>query len=296
MSPRFAFPSFLLVAALSPTFALAQKPTFEWQKRTASIDYGSVPVGKHTIAELPVGNAWRIGGNQQTVLRLGMPAIVGDTVIAPGAYEVQLQRTAEDKCALVSSAGVRIEGPIGKPAKPGKKLVLDWQKDGAAKASAQAAKLVLQFGEHEWSGAMTFPGSKTSTVGGWKLTVFQLPATLLAARGDKPVPVAVLQKDDDIAFNLVLGKDDVKLVPWSKADSADRHGAAAGAAAADEGIAGAVEAMTLDKPATREQLEQLKASLAKGELVVELAFGDEAVRVKVPEPKEQKAGKDAKGK
>ena len=38
----------------------------------------------------------------------------------------------------------------------------------------------------------------------------------------------------------------------------------------------------------REQLESLRASLGKGELVVELAFGDEAVRVKVPEPKEAK--------
>lgn len=291
MSLRFTLPAFLLAVALFPAAALAQKPTFEWQKRSASIDYGSVPVGKHTLAELPVGNAWRLGGNQQTVLRLSMPAIVGETVVAPGAYEVQLQRTAEDKCALVSGDGLRIEGPLGKPAKPTKKLIIDWQKDGAAKASAQAAKLVVQFGENEWSGAMLFPGSKTVPAGAWKLTVFSLPASLLAARDSKPVPVAVLQKDDDHAFNLVLGKDDVKLVPWSTADTKDRHGAAAGATAAAEGNKGTVEALTLDKPAKREQLEHLKASLAKGELMVELAFGDEAVRVKVPEPKEAKDGK-----
>ena len=72
--------------------------------------------------------------------------------------------------------------------------------------------IVVQYGENEWSSAMTLPGNKTSTVGGWKLAVFQLPASLLAARGDQPVPVAVLQKDDETAFNLVLGKDDVKLV------------------------------------------------------------------------------------
>jgi hypothetical protein len=291
MSLRFTLPAFLLAVALFPAAAFAQKPTFEWQKRSASIDYGSVPVGKHTLAELPVGQAWRIGGNQQTVLRLSMPAIVGETVVAPGAYEVQLQRTAEDKCALVSGDGLRVEGPLGKAAKPGKKLIIDWQKDGAAKASAQAAKLVVQFGENEWSGAMLFPGSKTVPAGAWKLTVFQLPAALLAARGDKPVPVAVLQKDDEHAFNLVLGKDDVKLVPWSTADTKDRHGAAAAPAAAVEGHKGTVEALTLDKPAKREQLEHLKASLAKGELMVELAFGDEAVRVKVPEPKEAKDGK-----
>jgi hypothetical protein len=62
---------------------------------------------------------------------------------------------------------------------------------------------------------------------------------------------------------------------------------------ADAGTTGAVEALTLDKPTSRAHVELLKASLSKGELVVELAFGDEAVRVKAPEPKD---GKDAKGK
>lgn len=289
MSLRIVLPVLFALAATLP----AQKPTFEWQKRTAMIDYGSVPVGKHTLAELPVGNAWRLGGNQQTVLYLSMPAIVGETVVAPGAYEVQLQRTAEATCALVSGDGLRIEGPLGKAAKPGKKLIIDWQKDGAAKAASQPTKLVVQFGENEWSGAMVFPGSKTVPAGGWKLTVFQLPVALLEARGDKPVPVAVLQKDDEHAFNLVLGKDDVKLVPWSKASTTDRHGAAGAPVAAEEGIAGTVEALPLDKPAKREQLESLRASLAKGELTVELAFGEEAVRVKVPEPK---VAKDGKGK
>ena len=291
MSHRLAVQHSLLLAALFAAAASAQKPTFEWQKRAASIDYGSVPLGKHSLAELPIGGSWRLGANQATVLRLAMPAIVGETVVAPGSYEVQLQRTAEDKCTLVSGDGLRIEGPLGRPAKPTKKLIIDWQKDGAAKASAQAAKLVVQFGENEWSGAMLFPGSKTVPAGAWKLTVFSLPASLLAARDSKPVPVAVLQKDDEHAFNLVLGKDDVKLVPWSTADTKDRHGAAAAPAAAVEGHKGTVEALTLDKPAKREQLEHLKASLAKGELMVELAFGDEAVRVKVPEPKEAKDGK-----
>ena len=283
MSHRFFVPTLLALAATLP----AQKPTFEWQKRTAMIDYGSVPVGKHSLAELPVGGSWRLGANQQTVLRLSMPAIVGETVIAPGAYEVQLQRTAEATCALVSGDGLRIEGPLGKAAKPGKKLIIDWQKDGAAKAASQPAKLVVQFGENEWAGAMQFPGSKTVPAGGWKLTVFQLPAAMLEARGDKPVPVAVLQKDDEHAFNLVLGKDEAKLVPWSRVDTTNRPGAGGGSAA-DDGIRGTVEALTLDKPSKREQLESLRASLGKGELVVELAFGDEAVRVKVPEPKEAK--------
>lgn len=296
MPHRHACPTvlFLSIAALLAAGASAQKPTFEWQKRAASIDYGSVPVGKHSIAELPVGGSWRLGANQATVLRLAMPAIVGDAVVAPGAYTVQLQRSAEDKCMLVAGEGVRIEGPLGKAAKPTKKLVIDWLKDGAPKAASQAAKLVVQFGEHEWSGGMTFPGSKTVAAGGWKLTAFHLPAALVAARGSKPVPVAALQKDDESGFNLMLGKDEATLTPWSKPAAMGRPGGGAPAAApADTGTTGAVEALTLDKPAAREQLELLKASLSKGELVVELAFGDEAVRIKAPEPKD---GKDAKGK
>ncbi|MFN9756369.1 MAG: hypothetical protein ACK58X_08145 [Planctomycetota bacterium] len=294
MSHRLAVQHSLLLAALFAAAASAQKPTFEWQKRAASIDYGSVPLGKHSLAELPIGGSWRLGANQATVLRLAMPAIVGEAVVAPGAYTVQLQRTGEVACSLVSGEGVRIDGPLGKAAKPTKKLVIDWLKDGAPKASSQAAKLVVQFGDNEWAGGMTYPGSKTVPAGGWKLAVFSLPAERVAARGGKPVPVAALQKDDESGFNLMLGKDDAQLTPWSKPAAMGRPGAGAPAATeADAGTTGAVEALTLDKPATRAHVELLKASLSKGELVVELAFGDEAVRVKAPEPKD---GKDAKGK
>ena len=292
MLHRPTVPTSILLASLFAAGIAAQKPTFEWQKRTATLDYGSVPVGKHSLAELPIGGSWRLGANQATVLRLAMPAIVGEAVLAPGAYTVQLQRTGEVACSLVSGDGVRIDGPLGKAAKPTKKLVIDWLKDGAPKAASQAAKLVVQFGEHEWSGGMTFPGSKTVAAGGWKLTAFHLPAALVAARGSKPVPVAALQKDDESGFNLMLDKDEATLTPWSKPAAMGRPGAPA-AAPADTGTTGAVEALTLDKPAAREQLELLKASLSKGELVVELAFGDEAVRIKAPEPKD---GKDAKGK
>jgi Skp family chaperone for outer membrane proteins len=165
MPHRLAVPHSLLLAALFAAAASAQKPTFEWQKRAASIDYGSVPLGKHSLAELPIGGSWRLGANQATVLRLAMPAIVGEAVVAPGAYTVQLQRTGEVACSLVSGEGVRIDGPLGKAAKPTKKLVIDWLKDGAPKASSQAAKLVVQFGDNEWSGGMTFPGSTTVPAG-----------------------------------------------------------------------------------------------------------------------------------
>ena len=290
MSFRIVLPSLLLLAAAG----VAQKPTFEWQKRSATIDYGSVPVGKHSLAELPVGQGWRLGANQTTVLRLLMPAIVGDAVLAPGAYAVQLQRTAEATCALVATGSdVRIEGPLGKAAKPGKKLVIDWLKDGAAKTGNQPAKVVVQFGENEWSGAVTFPGNKTAAVGAWKLAVFSLPTALLEARDKKPVPVASLSKSDDEGFNLVLGKDEVRLVPWSQASTGGGGGGGAGAAppAGSEGTTGTVEPLEIKVPTAHEVVEHLSAKAAKGEIVVEIAFGKEGLRLTVPEPKAQKGGK-----
>jgi len=80
----------LLIATLS-----AQRPAFEHGKRAAILEYGSVPVGNHGIAELPIGGSWRLGSGGTTVLHLAMPAISGDKVVPPGDYAVTLNRTAE---------------------------------------------------------------------------------------------------------------------------------------------------------------------------------------------------------
>jgi hypothetical protein len=274
--------------------ALAQKPTFEWQKRATSIDYGSVPVGKHSLAELPVGQSWRLGANQATVWRLSMPVIVADGVVAPGEYEIAMHRTGAAKCSIVANGSGkalggsdgRIDGEVAKAKKPGKKLVIDWVKDGAAKLGNQAAKLVVQFGESEWQGAVTIPGNKTVNLGEWKLAVFSLPTALLEGRDKAPVPIAVLSKGDREAWNLVVGKDEAKLVPWILNASALAGGDA------DSSTVGKVESGEAKAPAPREVLEHVSAAMTKGELLVEVAFGQELLRVSVPEPKPKaKAGK-----
>ncbi len=285
--------TFLLSIPLLLGAVLAQRPTFEHGKRATMLEYGTVSVGNHNIAELPVGGSWRMGANGTTVWRLAMPAISGNTVVPPGDYAVQLQRTAETTCAIVPRGSGRalgagddlqVGGPLGKAAKPTKKLVIEWAKDDKKDEKplpgAQPAKLTVTFGEHEWIGSMTFPGNKTVNVGGGKLAVFALPAALLAGR-DKGVPVAVLTKGEE-SWNLIVGKEEARLVPWILANTSTRDTPSIDDSRVTKGTVDALEAKP---PAERETVEHLAASLAKGELVVDLAFGQEALRVRVPEPK-----------
>lgn len=286
--------TFLLSVSLLLGAAVAQRPTFEHQKRATMLEYGTVSVGSHNIAELPVGGTWRMGANGTTVWRLAMPAISGSTVVPPGDYAVSLQRTTDATCAIVPRGSGRVlggkddlqvAGPLGKAAKPTKKLVIEWAKDETKDEKplpgGQSAKLTVTFGDHEWVASMTFPGHKVASVTGGKLAVFALPAALLAGRDKAAVPVAVLTKGEE-SWNLLVGKEEARLVPWLQANTSTRDTPSIDETRVTKGTVDALEAKP---PAERETLEHLAASLTKGELVVDLAFGQEALRVRVPEPK-----------
>lgn len=289
----------LLPALLLATAATAQRPTptFEWQKRATTIEYGAVPLGKHSLAELPVGQAWRLGMNEASSWHLAMPVLAGESVLAPGTYRVQLQRSGESNCdllangsgkALGSSSDGKVGGTLGKAGKPAKKLDLAWAKGGAAVAGNQPAKIVLQFGDVEWQGEVTIVGNKPVTVPGWKLAVFTLPAALLAARDKTAVPVAVLSRGkdkDQENWNLVVGKDDAKLVPWMTKPT--QNNGFGEVAPPDEKLTTTGKVESIESKVANElaTAEPVTASLTKGELVLELGFAKEAIRVTVPEPK-----------
>lgn len=289
--------AFLLLA----NAAAAQRPTptFEWQKRSATLEYGAVPLGKHTLEELPVGQTWRMGMNDASALVCTTPLLAGDTVVAPGAYRVQLRRTGENLCQMVAEGSSKalgsgedfaVVGALGKAAKPSKKLVIEWAKHGAAVQGNQPAKVVLQFGDAEWQGEVTVVGSKTVTVGGWKLTVFSLPAERLAARDQRPVPVAVLSRKEDENWNLIVGKDEAKLVPWM-AKPTEQHGFGAVVPPDDKLVTvGKVTTAEVKVAKPYAAAEHLASSLSKGELQVEIGFQQEALQITIPEPK-AKAGK-----
>lgn len=290
--------AFLLTLASLP----AQRPevTFEWQKRTTTIAYGAVPVGKHGLGELPVGETWRLGMNEASTMQLTMPMFAGDAWVAPGHYRINLVRTDETHCAIAVAGSEhalnregRVPGEIKKATKPGKKLSIEWAKNGAPVAGNQAAKIVVQFGEHEWQGEVLLLGNKTVNVSGGRLSVFSVPSPRIDAREKEPVPIAVFSKGkdgDQGSWNLVLGKSDVHLVPWMEAPT-EQFGFGA-ITPPDQKLktTGTVTASALGTDAALEAVELRESSLTKGELRLVVACGKESLEIRVPEPK-VKSGK-----
>ncbi len=287
----------LAVPFLLAAIAVAQRPdaVFEHQKRTATITYGAVPVGKHTLAELQAGQPWRLGMNEASTWRLEMPLLAGDTVIAPGSYRVQLERTGETGAALLangaglalgSSGDARVPGEIGKAAKPTKKLAVEWRKKGAAANGNQPAQIVASYGEHEWTGDVTVLGHRDVKLGAWKGVAFAVPAAAVEAGA---VPIATLGKGEH-TWNLVLGKDKVELVPWMQAPT-DSFGFGE-VKGPDESavVTGKVEPLDAKPEKPREVLEVLAAKAEKGELRLDVGYGTTVLRLVLPEPK-PKAGK-----
>lgn len=293
----------LLLSFTCSTPLLAQRPTptFEWQKRSAVVEYGAVPLGKHTLAELPVGQSWRLGMNAASSLLLQMPALAGDAVIAPGHYRIQLQRSGETTGSLVahaagmalgSSGDVAVPGTLGKASKPTKKLTIDWAKNGAAAQGNQPVKLVVQYGEQEWQGGLELLGSKLSTVSGWKLAMFHWPAARLGTLEQSALPLAVLSRGNgEEHWNLLVGKGEAKLVPWLQMPE-DQNGFAAVVPIDPKAILSgslAVEDQAEGKPLAVAEL--LSAQLQKGEFALKVAYDQKILRITLPEPKASKPAK-----
>lgn len=265
---------------------------FEHQKRPTAIHYVEVIVGKRTIADLKVGQSWHLNTGGQTTLHVEAPLLAGDVVVAPGDYRLTIQRTGEVACSLVANGSGRavggkgdwmVSGDVGKLAKPTKKLALEWRKKGALELGNQPVQVLLHFGEHEWSGLATVLGNKEIKLTGWKSVAFSMPAARVEAGG---APVATLTKGPN-NWNVVLDKAAVKLVPWMVAPP-DHHAEVKGP---DESltVTGTVEPLEikLDKP--KEVFEVTAAKVEKGEIVLEAVFGQQGVRLRLPEPKAKPA-------
>ncbi len=288
MRPLPLLPILLLAVA---TTAQRPTPTFEWQKRAATIEFGAVPVGKHALAELPVGETWRLGNNEASVLRLALPLLAGDSMLAPGSYRVQLQRTGETTAALLvngSDLGLlatgdgRIDGVLGKAAKPTKKLDIQWRAQGAAKDGNQPVQIVVQFGPDEWIGDALLLGHKPIMAAGWKGALFAVPATRLAA--GLPTPVATWSRGDD-RWNLVVSKGDVKLVPCMAAPTEQfGFGEVTGPDAARV-LAGTTTPLEIKISATPTHLELLSARRESSALRIDVNYAREHLTWTVPEPK-----------
>ena len=269
------------------------KPSIDWQKRTSTIDYGMVLVGKHGLDELVVGQPWRLGMGDATRWNLQMPALLGSDVLPPGEYRLRLVRIDEHRCAVVVEGShfvlggddLRLPGDLGKTAKPTKKLAIDWEKGASKDAHQLPATLHVQFGENEWKGSLALVGNKAAKVGTWQLSLFTLPAASLATR-EKPVPVALLSRGPVENWNVLVGASEAKLVPCLSvpADNfADLKGPEA-----DATTVGKVEAADAQVDKEVEFLDLRGSSVDKGAIQLQLAIGKQTLSVSVPEPKAKK--------
>ncbi len=299
MKPRTPHCLALALAAL-PSFSLAQReePSIEWQKRSTTIAYGAVPVGKHSLADLPVGGDWRLGMNLASTWTVEMPILIGERLLAPGVYRCNLVRLAEDKCAVVANGSgialgggddIRVEGVLAKSKKAGKKLELGWEKEAADGKDKSVLPVMLNigFGEDGWSGSMQLLGGEVKKLGRWELTVFAVPAAIVAGREQARVPVAVLSrgKGKELeCWNVLLSGHDARLVPWMAAPTEQFGFGAIVPPDEKKTTTGTVEAAdaAVDKPVA--VLKLANAAIKKGTLEVEFAVDKQTLKVSLPEP------------
>ena len=289
--------TFALVPFLFGAVLLAQsEPTLEWQKRSTSIRYNAVPVGKHGLSELKVGDTWRLGMNQASTWQVAMPILAGDTWIAPGQYRVNLQRRDEEQCAVVAngsgsalggSGDGALVGKVGKSGKPTKSLTIGIAKKGAATFGNQPAQMTVQFGESEWNGEMLLVGNKTVPVTGGKLAVFTIPA---AQMEKGPVPIATWSrgKDGEDSWNVVVDKDAVRLVPWMSAPTESFGFGAVVPPDSSQQTEGKVTPVEAKAEKDLETLELREATATKSDLRLVVAWGKKTVECLVPLPKPKK--------
>jgi hypothetical protein len=290
MQTAAAATAFVCLAAALP--AQRGKPSLEWMKRTSTIDYGMVLLGKHGLDELKVGEPWRLGMGDATRWNLQMPALLGVDVLPPGEYRLRLVRVDEQRCAILVEGShfvlggddLRLSGELGRTKTPAKKLAIDWEKGTGKDKNQLPATLKVQFGDNEWKGDVALVGSKSSKVGGYQLTVFTLPAAAVATRS-KPVPVALLSKGAD-TWNVLLGAADSKLMPCLSVP-ADNFAELKGPDA-DATTTGKVDAADAAVDKEVEFLDLRSSSVDKGAIALQFAVGKQVLSVTVPEPKAKK--------
>ncbi len=302
--PRNLFNVLVLMALLVPPLA-AQRETAEFKvakDRRTAISYGAVRVGRHTLDELPVGQTWRMGRNDASTFATDVPVSAGDTVIAPGAYRVNVVRDGEQEFALnIDGAGFGLgersspdsagyfRGKYGTAAKPEDALAIAIQPQTKTSDPGQDVEVRIRFGPHTIDVPATLAGVRTQKAAPWTIDEFHLASDLVLKRVDGALltPVAALRRPDPadnkrvLAFSLVLGKDEARLVPWPDAPK-DSFGTIKPPDPARVVTAKvAWETVQAPKPATA--LAEVEAK--KGQpLRFAVAIGDRLARLEIADP------------
>jgi hypothetical protein len=296
---------FLLLAV--PLVAQRHTPRFDLQKRSSTISYGAVPLGKHSLAELSAGATWRLGMNNASVWRTEMPVVIGDQVLAPGEYRIQLKRLGEARCgleihgsalALGDGDELRVDGALSKVKKKAKKLRIDWREGAVTKGTnvrgkklveTQAATIAIHYGNHQWTGDVQVLGGVDAKLGKYRLTVFAVPAKLIAARHMQPVPIAVITKGKSEAYQLVLDSDEAVVRPWMSAPTTRNGFGDVEAPSAALTTSGKVVSGLLPAAKPGGVLQLLESECSKQDATLLLASGNVSLRVTfaVPMPRKK---------
>ncbi len=179
--PRFLLVPLLLLAVPSPLRAQAPRGNAEAEigGASVSIEYGAPPWSEQRRAQidqmLPVGAVWRLGADTRTTLVVAGGAVaIGDVVVEPGGYGLNLRRIAEKEWAFVvydgSDTNVALEDsewdvPASfadkKDASPERLVV-------SIADAADRKSLVVRFGPIELSAPMAAVETKETdvTIGG----------------------------------------------------------------------------------------------------------------------------------
>jgi hypothetical protein len=96
----------LVVCVVLAVSCFAQGSRGKAELKTGSgsitIDYGQPALkGRDMLSQLQVGQFWRMGNNQATVMTLPVDLSFGSTKVPKGAYSLWLKLTAPDKYELV---------------------------------------------------------------------------------------------------------------------------------------------------------------------------------------------------
>lgn len=294
-----------MVGALAAGGLPAQRgaPELEFRKRSSRLTYGAVGVGKHTLAELPVGGQWRLGRDNASTWFTELPIIAGDRVLPPGEYRVNLDRLDGERCAIRAQGSAhalggekatdfQLAGKLSQNPRPTKKLAIDWlvPKPIPKDAHTLGAQLRVRFGEHAWHGAVEVHAHASQKVGKFKLTTFGLPTNVVARREQSAVPIAVVAmgrgrpKEN---WNLLLRGDEALLVPWMAAPT-DYYGfGKIQPPAAERCTTGKLRVEALPEGESVATLELREAAIERGKrgvFTLQFAVGKELLRVEVTAP------------
>ena len=104
----------VLLSLAFPSLALAQRETAEAAFGTGklSVNWQPTDLRNRSIANLPVGDVWRMSAGEAAELSTDVPILVGSLVLTPGKHRLSVKRGEDDKWTLLvfRGAAVHAEG------------------------------------------------------------------------------------------------------------------------------------------------------------------------------------------